>query len=121
MPNLILFPAQVDGLNSRKDRTLTVRLATQELPPEKSAELFRLQNAMVFVAVKEEDFGREELEAMEAAKADAAEFGTKTAAQRLRAVLYRLWEVQPDGYDDFRLFYESRMEKLIEQIKRRLP
>ncbi len=108
-------------MNRRKDRTLTVRFVTQELPPEKSAELFRLQNATVYVAVKEEDFGRDELEALEAAKADAAEFGGKTAAQRLRAVLYRLWEVDADGYADFNLFYQNRMERIIEQVKRRLP
>lgn len=118
---MIAFAATVDGLQSRKDKTLTVRFVTQELPPEKSAELFRLQNAMVYVAVKEEDFNRAELEALEKAKADATEFGQKTSAQRLRAVLYRLWETNPDGYKDSASHYEARMEMLINQVKSRLP
>ena len=110
----------MDGLSSRKDRTLTVRFITQELAPEKSAELFRLQNALVYVAVKVEDFGKAELEALEKAKADALEFGVKTASRRLRDVLYILWQQNPDGYKDSNSHYEAKMEKIIAHYKNQL-
>jgi hypothetical protein len=119
--NIILFPATVGGFQSRTDKSITIRFITQELPPEKMAQIFSLQNALVYVAVKEEEFGRDELEALEKAKADATEFGQKTAAQRLRHVLYRLWESNPDGYKDSNSHYEARMEQLINQVKGRLP
>lgn len=121
MSKIITFAAQVDGLQSRKDKTLTVRFVTQELAPEKSAKLFGLQNALVYVAVKVEDFGAAELEALEKEKADAAEFGTKTAAQRLRHVLFRLWETNPDGFKDSGSHYEAKMEQIINHYKGKLP
>ena len=43
----------------------------------------------------------------------------KTKSQRLRNVLYRLWE-QEEKEKDFNDFYSQRMELLIEQIKDRL-
>ena len=41
---------------------------------------------------------------------------TKTASQRLRAVLYRVWE-QGDQKYDFVLWYESQMERIINKYK----
>lgn len=117
---IITFAAQVDGLSSRKDKTLTLRFVTQELAPEKSAELFRLQNALVYVAVKVEDFGKAEIEALEKAKADAMEFGAKTASRRLRDVLFRLWEQNPEGFKDSNSHYEAKMEKIIAHYKNQL-
>ena len=43
----------------------------------------------------------------------------KTKSQRLRNVLYRLWE-QTENSITFNEFYSQRMEQLIEQIKDRL-
>jgi hypothetical protein len=117
---IITFAATVEGLASRKDKTLTVRFSTQELAPEKSAELFGLQNALVYVAVKVEDFNKAELEMLEKAKADAVEFGTKTASRRLRDVLYILWQQNPDGYRDSNSHYEAKMEKIIAHYKNQL-
>ena len=44
----------------------------------------------------------------------------KTEAQRLRAVLYRLWEENNDGFDDAEDYYVDRMEKFIKMCKGRL-
>lgn len=121
MKEIIVFAAQVDGLQSRKDKTLTVRFVTQELAPEKSAELFRLQNALVYVAVKPEDFGQEEREALEREKADELEIGGgKTLSKRLRDVLYILWQQKPDGYKDSNSHYIAQMEKIIQHYKNKL-
>lgn len=45
--------------------------------------------------------------------------GTKTQAQRLRAVLYRLWE-QSGKKGEFEDYYRSKMENVIEQLKEKL-
>lgn len=36
----ILFAAQVEGLRSRKDKTVAITLGSQELSPEKAGKLF---------------------------------------------------------------------------------
>lgn len=45
--------------------------------------------------------------------------GQKTQAQRLRAVMFRLWE-QKGKKGDFESYYRSMMEKIIEQMKEKL-
>lgn len=45
--------------------------------------------------------------------------GQKTQAQRLRGVIYRLWE-QNGKKGDSEAYYRSMMEKLIEQLKEKL-
>lgn len=48
-----------------------------------------------------------------------AEFETKTPSQRLRGVLYVLWE-QTGKSGDFETFYRQKMEGLINLIKNKL-
>lgn len=121
MSEIIIFGAIIDGVASRKDKTLTIRIGTQELPPDKAGQLFGLQNASVYVAIKVEDFGQEEREALEALKADEMEAGGgKTLSQRLRHALYRLWQQKPEGYTDSNSHYIAKMEKIIQHFKDKL-
>lgn len=117
---MIVFGAIIDGVATRKDKTLTVRIGTQELSGETAGELFGLQNALVFVAIKVEDFGKEEIEALERLKADAMADSRKTESQRLRAVLYKLWQQNPEGYKDSNSHYIAKMEAIIEHLKKKL-
>jgi hypothetical protein len=45
---------------------------------------------------------------------------TRTPSQRMRAVLFRLWETNPEGYTDFNPYYAFKMEKLINFLKEKL-
>jgi hypothetical protein len=45
------------------------------------------------------------------------ERGGKTPSQRMRAVLYILWSQDNQGYKDFPLYYDSKMERYIEELK----
>jgi hypothetical protein len=47
------------------------------------------------------------------------EEGTKSPAQRMRGVIFRLWE-QGGKVGDFNEVYKARMEKLIELLKEKL-
>ena len=120
MKNVLIFAATVESIRTRKDGTAAVTMGTQELSPAVAGQLFGLQNAIVFVALKVEDFGKAELEALEALKADAMETGRKSDAQRLRAVLYKLWEQDPEGYADSNSHYIAKMEKIINHFKNKL-
>jgi len=45
---------------------------------------------------------------------------TKTPSQRLRAVLFRMWEQNKEGHETFTTYYEMRMDKLINFYKEKL-
>lgn len=45
---------------------------------------------------------------------------TKTPSQRLRDVLYRLWEQSPEGHKTFATYYPMMMEKITTHFKRKL-
>lgn len=47
------------------------------------------------------------------------EDGGKSPAQRMRGVLYRLWE-QKGGQGDFETWYRVRMSAIIDQLKEKL-
>ena len=44
----------------------------------------------------------------------------KSPGQRLRGVLYRNWEKDPEGYKAFHDFYIVKMDKLIDHFKEKL-
>lgn len=48
------------------------------------------------------------------------EAGQKTPSERLRAVLFLMWQAKKDEWPEFDGFYRSRMEKIIEQLKERI-
>lgn len=115
---MILLPATIEGISTRKDRTVRVTIGTQELTPEKAGQLMALQNDHCYVAIKEEEFNKDETEALEKLKAE--EINGKTPSQRMRAVLFRYWEQKPSGFKTFSSYYEHHMELLINQIKGKL-
>ena len=49
------------------------------------------------------------------------EFGGKTPSQRLRGVMFVLWEKVPEGFKDFDTFYKHKMEVIIDHMKTKIP
>ena len=116
---MLIIPAIISGFRTLKDGTVAVTIDTQHLAPDQAAALFALHQKYAFVAIRPEDFGEAEREALAALKAPEEE-GKKTKGQRLRAVFYRLWERNKEGYDDFEQYYAHRMERVIEYYKGKL-
>jgi len=114
----ILFGAIVEGLRSRKDKTIAITLGTQEMSPEKAGELFNTNSKMVtcYLSIKGE-ITDNEAEIIDSIEVEAP---GKRPSQRMRGVLFRLWEQAPEGYTDFNLFYIHRMDQMIEKIKSKL-
>lgn len=116
---MILLAANLEAISTLKDGTIKLVFETQEITPAKAGELFSLRNKLGFLCFKEEQFTDNEMEIITKLKADDFE-GNKTPSQRMRNVLYRLWEQSNEGYTDFNLFYQFRMNQLIEKLKSRL-
>jgi hypothetical protein len=115
---VIILPATIEGIATRKDRTVRVAIGTQELSPDKAGQLMSLQNALCYVAIKKEDFTHDEEAELDKLKAN--DVNGKTPSQRLRSVLYRRWEQDDKGFKTFSQYYDWAMELTIEQHKSKL-
>jgi hypothetical protein len=117
---MILIPAQLDNIRSLKDKSFKVIFETQELTPEQFTDIGNSLQQFGYLAFKPEPFNTEEKEAIEDLKTDFNDNG-KTPVQRLRSVLYLLFKAKPEGYEDFQLYYNFKMEKAINHYKKFLP
>ena len=115
---MIILPAQIEGLTSRKDKTIKVTFGTQELSPVDAAQVFQLNQRFCYIAIKEVNFQQDELDDIESLKTDLET--NKTPSQRLRGILYINYQHNPEGYKDFTTYYIAKMEILCEHFKSKL-
>jgi hypothetical protein len=116
---MIILPAQIESIRTRKDKTTAIVIGTNELTPNLAGQLFSLQNSFVYCALKEEEFVSKEKEVMEDLKADF-ELDKKSNGQRLRNVLYKNYEQDKEGFTTFVKYYDNKMETLITHFKKKL-
>ena len=113
------LPAQLEGYRSLKDRTLKLSFETNELSPEQMANIHYSLNKIGYLAFAPDPFTTKEITDLDNLKVEYDD-SDKTPSQRLRAVLYRLWEQTPEGYKTFNDFYNSKMEGFITHLKSKL-
>jgi hypothetical protein len=120
MSKLVTFNCQVETIQSRKDNTLKVVLGTQELT--EGGKLFPLQNKLCTIGiVANEALSQEEIELLQSSKLGMDDIpNAKSPSQRLRNVLFIFWKQNDGGYSDFNLFYQNRIDKIIDSIKAKL-
>ena len=87
-----------------------------KLPEETMMRVFSLRKSPGMVLISSDDISKAEVEEVEKFTTDFEVGKTKTASQRLRAVLYRVWEQSEQAYD-FPIWYESQMERIINKYK----
>jgi glycine betaine/choline ABC-type transport system substrate-binding protein len=119
MSEIIFIPAIYEGSRDLKDKTKKLIFNTNETTPNQAAELQLCVQNYVFLAIKREEFTKDQVELISNLKTDYEDTG-KTPSQRLRAVLYRLWEQNNEGYKDFNRFYDFKMEGFITHLKGKL-
>ena len=98
--------AIIDKVSTLKDGSVRVSLITRALSPTQMAELFFWVNKEIL-----------------AIDIDESNKDDKSPSQRLRGVLYKLFEISDDKNkynNEFELFYRSKMERIIDQLKERL-
>lgn len=105
---------------STPDRGLRITFETcRELNLETSANLQNSLNKIGVLAFSPDPFTTQQLEEIDKIKVDYDDSG-KPPSQRLRAVLYRLWEQVPEGYKTSNDHYLAKMEQIIEHFKGKL-
>ena len=113
------IPANLDGYRSNANKTIKLTFETSELSPEAMANIHHSLYKVGFLAFSPDPFATHELEEIDALKVEY-DYQGKSPGQRLRAVLYRLWEQTPEGYKAFNDFYNSKMEGFINHLKSKL-
>jgi hypothetical protein len=114
----ILIACYVDSIRTRKDKTVSVQMSTQELSPSKAGELFTLLNSLATVYISPSEVTSREMAQVDAVE---PEMPGKSPSQRMRNVLFLLWEQDPEGYKVFDMYYQEKMNKYINELKANLP
>lgn len=109
-----LIAVQVTKISTLVDGSVSLSLNTQELSPGKVAELFALRKMICYTY-----FSAKQIQSTEKTIIDSMEpeMKGKTPAQRLRNVLFRMWEQDSEGYKDSDSHYRAKMESIIETYK----
>ena len=108
----VLFNAVVEGLSTRVDKSLGIRISTGELEASEKLLIMDLQGIACEVTLRPID---SEL----VPKEIKAPLSTKTPSQRLRAVLFIAWK-QAGEFGSFETQYDTEMNRIIEAYKKKL-
>ena len=109
-----IFEGGIAKVATLADGSLSLTIHTQELPEETMVRLFNLRKKPGMVLISSDGINKKEVE--EEKFTSDFEVGSKTPSQRLRAVLYRVWEQTEQTYD-FPIWYESQLERIINKYK----
>lgn len=113
----ILLQIQIENITSRKDKTIKLTVGTQEATPQQAGQLFELLNQMAFILISPKGINQEQIDAVDAVDVD---LGGKTQSQRIRGVLYKLFEQDKEGFTTFDNYYKSKTDKYIEHLKAKI-
>lgn len=115
--NGIILAATIDSISTRKDKSVKIAIVTQELSPGKAGEVFTLLNTLAVVYISQKELDQKEIDQVD--KLDP-EFGGKTQSQRLRNVLFKLFDQDHEGFKDFDSFYKGKTDVIIDHLKSKI-
>tara|TARA_Y100000310_G_scaffold319322_1_gene374460 strand:+ start:344 stop:736 length:393 start_codon:yes stop_codon:yes gene_type:complete len=129
MKNSVVFEGGIDKVSTLADGSLRIYIGTPELSNETMVNVFSLIKRPGYVLISTNPLNQGQVDAVEKATINA-EFNEKTPSQRLRAVVFKLWEkTQPKQingdsgemeYVEFDLFYKRKMNEIINHLKTKL-
>jgi len=112
---MLQFSAQIDSVKANNDRTLTIKMDTQELAPDETAHIFSLFQKQLWIALAETTITKEDLNIPEVVD----DMDKKSPSQRLRDRMFVFFKQQkPDG--DFDSWYKNQLEKIGERYLEKL-
>lgn len=112
---MIILPAQLTGLSPRADESWSLRFVTRELSQVEAASILPLHMRELCIALKETDISDDEAMSLPDVR---VERGDRSPAQRLRGVLYRLWQQRaPEDTRSADEYYLGMMNKIIDHYK----
>jgi len=115
---MILLPAELSSYRPKKDKSFSVTFNTRELTPNEVLDINNLMGSYCYLAIKENEIDNAELEILGELKADLDP--GKSPSQRMRNVLYILFNQDGEGYENFKDYYEHKMNVIIEHLKNKI-
>ena len=116
---MLVIPGFLEGYRSLKDKTLKLVFETNEPTPDQMAAIQAALMKAGYMAFHTDMFTDAQLKGITDIQVEFDNPG-KTPGQRLRAVLYRNWEKENQGYKNFHDFYIVNMDKMIDHYKAKL-
>lgn len=113
----VIVPGIVSGISSLKDGSVKTTVHLQEVSPETVGNLYSLNNQHVKIYMTTENITQEAKQAVDEVE---IEHESKSPSKRMRDVLFRLWEQDKQGYEDFELWYRWKMNQMVEHLKAKL-
>lgn len=107
---IIQFSAQIDSAKANNDRTLSLKIDTQELSAEETAHLFNLFQKQIWIALAETTITEQDLNIPETVD----EMEKKSPSQRLRDRMFVYWKENKVS-DNFDTWYKTALEKIGEK------
>lgn len=105
--NPIQFSAQIDSAKANNDRTLSLKVDTQELSSEDTSKIFNLFQKQIWIALSETSISKEQLNIPEVVD----EMDKKSPSQRLRDRMFIYFKDKKPG-GDFDIWYKTQLEKI---------
>lgn len=104
--------------NKRGTNELVLKFITQEVTDEEAGIVMSLRNKYVCLLLSTSEIDEKEAQAVPDEFHTQAMLEGKSPSQRLRNVLFRLWESRyKTRYPEFDHFYDARMEQIIDEQK----
>lgn len=103
----------ITSIRAKSDMSLGLSMSTPELTNEEKVEVMKLQNNVleaVFIPLDNPDVPDYKIN---------TDLEHKTPSQRLRGVIYRMWELNSEG-KTFEEYYKEVMERVINKLKEKL-
>lgn len=116
---MLILPANIESYRSLKDRSVKIVFETCELTPSQVGDLQGNLMKAGYLAFKSDPFKEKEKEFLDKIEAEYTDTN-KTPSQRLRGVLWHLFNRDPQGYRTFPAYYENKLEELINHFKAKL-
>lgn len=113
-----LFTAVIESVGTRADKSLKIVLGSNEQTPTAIQNLFEMHQKSCIVLISSNPISEAEADAIDQTSIDAYGVNAKTCSQRLRAVLFKLFE--QSGEKDFKAYYEAQMNMLINHFKNKI-
>jgi hypothetical protein len=114
----IIIDGTLEGFRSRRDKTVAVTIGLNELDTNRFTQLAEMNQEYVKVYISKESIDKETQTMLDDLQLDEDE--KRTPSQRLRAVIYRIWEPAHKAKKTkkvFTEFYRDFMEKIIQDLK----
>lgn len=115
--NGLLIPVYVENITTRKDKSVKITLGTQELSPATAGQIFHLMDKLCISYISPKSIAQNEIDQVDQLD---PEFEGKTQSQRIRSVLYKLFQQDNEGFKTFDDYYKSKTEKYIEHLKSKI-